>query len=93
MATVKVLGVTDETTTCECCGKQNLKRVVVLDIDGNVVRYGCDCAARALTYRGFYAGQKVKPAAIWECAQWAKVDKARREMAGRHAETFLFQTR
>lgn len=44
-----LLAVTDETSTCECCGKTNLKRVAVLQLaDGSVVRYGRDCAARKL---------------------------------------------
>lgn len=44
-----LLAVTDETNTCECCGKTNLKRVAVLQLaDGSVVRYGRDCAARKL---------------------------------------------
>ncbi len=43
---MKILAITDETTTCECCGKTNLKRVVVIEKDnGDVVRYGSDCAA------------------------------------------------
>lgn len=50
----KMIGITDETNVCECCGKSNLKRVVVLeDIDtGSIVRYGCDCAARAMSVKG-----------------------------------------
>src|SRR5688572_10141384 len=45
---MKILAITDETSTCECCGKTNLKKVVVLQKeDGSVVRYGTDCAARA----------------------------------------------
>lgn len=50
----RLLGVDDEVTTCEHCGKADLKRTVVLsriDADGNeeaVVRFGCDCAARAM---------------------------------------------
>lgn len=50
----RLLGVDDEVTTCEHCGKRGLRRTVVLsrlDADGNevsVVRFGCDCAARAM---------------------------------------------
>lgn len=47
-STFKLLGVNDEVTTCECCGKSNLKCTVVLGTDGGEVRYGRDCAARAL---------------------------------------------
>ena len=44
----KLLGSGDEQTTCDCCGKQNLKLTVALEIDGAVVRFGRDCAGRAL---------------------------------------------
>lgn len=53
----RLLGVDDEVTTCEHCGKSGLKRTVVLsqlDADGNevaVVRFGCDCATRAMRGR------------------------------------------
>jgi len=46
------LGITDEVTTCECCGKSNLKRTVALDNGGGVVYYGTSCAARALGMKG-----------------------------------------
>jgi len=52
-----MLGVDDEVTTCEHCGKSNLKCTVVLgalDADGNAVgdvRFGRDCAAAALGRR------------------------------------------
>lgn len=48
-ATFKIIGITDETTVCECCGKSNLKKVVVLENveTGEIVRYGVDCAAKA----------------------------------------------
>lgn len=46
---ITLLAITDETTVCECCGKTNLKRVAVLRLaNGSVVRYGRDCAAKAL---------------------------------------------
>lgn len=49
-ATFKILGITDDTTVCEHCGKKNLKRVVVLEniTTGEIVRMGTDCAARAM---------------------------------------------
>lgn len=48
--TFKIIGVTDETTVCEHCGKTNLKKVVVLENleTGEIVRYGTDCAAKAM---------------------------------------------
>lgn len=47
--TFKILGINDDVTTCECCGKVNLKKTVVLSMNGEgEVHYGVNCAARAL---------------------------------------------
>ena len=48
-----ILGISDERTDCECCGRSNLKRTIVLSIrtangDESVVYYGTDCARRTL---------------------------------------------
>jgi hypothetical protein len=49
----RVAGTTDDVTTCELCGRDDLKSTVImveLDADGNdtePVYYGSDCAARA----------------------------------------------
>lgn len=55
----RYLGITDECTTCEQCGKPQLRNTVViqpLDADGNAdgdpTYYGSTCAARALGVRG-----------------------------------------
>ncbi len=55
----RYLGVTDECTECEKCGKVELRSTVVLqplDVDGNAdgdpVYFGSTCAARALSVRG-----------------------------------------
>jgi hypothetical protein len=46
---VKFLGTSDEVTTCDCCGRKNLKSTVALSIeDADPVYYGVTCAARAL---------------------------------------------
>lgn len=46
---MKVLGINDDVTTCECCGKTGLKCTVVLERDGGgEVHYGRQCAAKAL---------------------------------------------
>ena len=50
MKAVKMLGINDEVTTCECCGKTNLKKTVVLSIDGAQVHYGTQCASRAFRF-------------------------------------------
>lgn len=45
-----LVGVSDEHTSCDCCGKAKLKRTVSLrrTCDGEVVHYGVSCAAKAL---------------------------------------------
>lgn len=46
---MKILGINDEVTTCECCGRTNLKRTVILESETiGIVRYGTDCAAAAV---------------------------------------------
>lgn len=46
--TPKILGINDEVTVCEHCGRSDLKRTVVLDFaDGDIRRYGTTCAHRA----------------------------------------------
>lgn len=45
----KLLGITDEITTCDCCGRSNLKCTVALENEaGEIVHYGRDCAGKAL---------------------------------------------
>jgi hypothetical protein len=45
----QLIGIDSDTSTCECCGKTNLKRVAVIRLpSGEIVRYGRDCAARKL---------------------------------------------
>lgn len=45
----RVVGISDEITTCEACGKANLKRTVAIEVnEGEAVVYmGTDCASRA----------------------------------------------
>jgi hypothetical protein len=41
------LGTDDSVTTCDCCGKSNLKFTVAIQLaDGEVVHYGSVCARR-----------------------------------------------
>jgi hypothetical protein len=58
MATYKILGVTDTVTTCECCGKSNLKHTVAFETDDMGVRhYGSSCIAKIY---GKIAGRNAK---------------------------------
>lgn len=43
----KALGTDDSVTTCDCCGKSNLKFTVAIELDdGEIVHYGQICARR-----------------------------------------------
>lgn len=46
----KILGITDERTTCECCGKEGLKRTVAIEFASEIKYYGTTCAAKALNF-------------------------------------------
>ncbi len=47
--TYRLLGISDDVTVCECCGKADLKCTMALaSDDGGLVRFGRDCGARAL---------------------------------------------
>lgn len=46
---MKVLGINDDVTTCECCGRAGLKATVVIELDdAATVHFGRDCAAKKL---------------------------------------------
>jgi hypothetical protein len=42
----KILGIDDSVNACECCGKQNLKSTVVVEVNGEILHYGSVCATR-----------------------------------------------
>jgi len=46
----KMIGITDEVTSCDCCGRTDLKRTIVLERaeDGVIVYFGSQCGARAI---------------------------------------------
>lgn len=84
----RFVGVTDETTTCEECGKPELRSTVVLallDADGNVdehVRYGSTCAARALGIPG--GGVKVRKLATNAAYRTRAAAADARDVLGRY---------
>jgi hypothetical protein len=51
------IAITDEVTTCEACGRHNLKRTVLLS-DGSY--FGTDCAAAAIYGSKKYTARVVK---------------------------------
>lgn len=40
----KILGFTEEITTCDCCGKEDLKGTYAIDWEGTIAYYGSVCA-------------------------------------------------
>lgn len=47
IGTMKALYLDDTITTCNCCGKVNLKATVAMQLDcGGILHYGRTCAAR-----------------------------------------------
>ena len=43
----RALGTDDAVTTCDCCGRSNLKFTVIIELDcGDIAHYGQVCAAR-----------------------------------------------
>lgn len=43
---IEILGIEEAITTCDCCGKSNLKRTVAVSVNGDIRHYGCVCATR-----------------------------------------------
>ncbi len=48
----QIIGTTDDVDTCDCCGRINLKKTVILkDAEsGEEVYFGTECAAKALNW-------------------------------------------
>lgn len=69
---MKILGINDDVTTCECCGRANLKCTVVLTNGEGEVHYGRDCAAKAM------AGKFGRPKSA------AKIEQDARNIAAGH---------
>ena len=55
---MEIKGITDSVTTCDCCGKTNLKRTVAIETEnGEIVYYGTSCAATYLKVSGNYTAR------------------------------------
>ena len=72
------LGTTDEHTTCDCCGKEDLKSTVgIRDIEtGEDVFFGSTCAARALKVK---VAEVRKGTAAADESKRVAAERARRE--------------
>jgi hypothetical protein len=62
MATYKVLAVNDERDFCECCGRQNLKKVAWIENEetGEIKHFGTTCATAP--QKGFNVDREIKRA-------------------------------
>lgn len=62
MARFEVLGISDEVTACDCCGKSNLKRTVCIhdNESGETKYFGTTCATAPV--KGFGVDKEVKEA-------------------------------
>ena len=83
-----VLGTTDDITTCELCGRSDLRSTVVLDVldaegmkTGDLVYYGSDCAGRAAGWTTREVNQRIRDAQRREreAARAAREERSRRE--------------
>jgi transposase len=45
---IVMLGIEADKHKCDKCGKNELKKTIALDVDGEVLYYGTTCAAKAL---------------------------------------------
>lgn len=72
-----VLGTTQDYSGCDCCGRENLKKYVVIRLeDGTVGHYGTSCAAVML---------RVPAAEVTKAAKAADADAAAKAQAERMA--------
>lgn len=94
VSTYRVRGTTDDVTSCDCCGRVNLKKTVVLEIldgegngTGEVRYFGTDCAAKASgwTQREVKAAAKDADAAKRAEAARLSLQRAEAEIAAFHA--------
>lgn len=63
---MRVLGINDEVTTCECCGRSELKCTVVLETtNGGMVHYGRQCAVKAIKAANGFCGLRTQRDFNW----------------------------
>jgi hypothetical protein len=58
----KVLGTTGDVTTCDCCGRSNLNKTVVVEIDGEIAHFGVVCAAHKAGFAALDINRMAKAA-------------------------------
>ena len=86
----KVLGVNDDKDSCECCGKQGLKKVVwIEDTETQEIKhFGTTCAASPV--KGFGVNKEIKQAvSAFDFEQqrfWRVIHRLYRKAGGKYAQ-------
>lgn len=89
---IKVLGVNDDRDTCQCCGKEGLKRVVWLAIDDSEpVHYGTTCAAKVAGISGRWTSNRAD--ALAEQLRKREERMARYAALADHAQAMANETK
>lgn len=82
-----VVGTTEEWDACDCCGRTNLRRYVVMrDVDGEYFRFGTSCAARL---EGVPAAEVRREARAADAQARAEAEAARRCRAALKADRWF----
>jgi hypothetical protein len=73
----KVLGITRDFNTCDCCGKTNLLKVVaIMDLDHEVMNhFGINCAASIEKYDSLEAAKLAKKEISKSVSEYMEVEK------------------
>jgi predicted metal-binding protein len=85
---IRVTGISFKVTTCECCGRSDLSKTVVLQEQesGRVLHFGSTCAVNANKYDSYaaakLAGEQVKKA-LYLAKQWNGVNQWQKERSMR----------
>lgn len=74
---------TSDYPVCDCCGKSNLTRAVIIrNESGEEFNLGCICASKALRQRYRGKSHKISPAAVLSIGKMASASLAWKERNG-----------
>lgn len=88
--TTKILGTTADYKGCDCCGRENLKKYVVIrHADGDIGHYGTSCAATMLDADAADIAREAKAADKAAAARAARDARAASRAAAEAWEAWL----
>jgi hypothetical protein len=89
MTRFRLIGISDDVTKCDCCGRQNLKKTIVLSdsLDlfpgsDEIFYYGQDCAQTALKFSKYYTKKQMIQKAL-DAGQTVKIAQCRQLLVDR----------